>query len=211
VLAYGIRQAVARLGEAVLSLRPLIDVLEHPVRVAPRADGAETVWPLGEPASGYAGVAELLNRVAARLGAPRFNLCLGTAASELGTFGRVVSNRLGLAAYFEPGCVVPVDSLPEVDQIVDEVVAQSFDRYCVCSEAISFGGVPVRAYAAGERHNKTVVIASACGMPAKLCEHWIRFLAKEYFVVTWESRGLFGTTEHFESLTYDVTGLCRKL
>lgn len=69
-------------------------------------------------------------------------------------------------------------------------------------------GAPLRVYAAGERHRPVVVIATACGMPVELTEPWIRALAADSFVVTWETRGLFAddmlSPTDFDALGYDV-------
>jgi pimeloyl-ACP methyl ester carboxylesterase len=45
-------------------------------------------------------------------------------------------------------------------------------------------------------------------MPAILCEAWMRSLARDHFVVTWETRALFGdigSAEAFDRLGHDVT------
>lgn len=52
--------------------------------------------------------------------------------------------------------------------------------------------VPVQAYAAGGPSAPVVVIVSACGMPVRPAEAWIRRLAAGHRVLTWESRGLLG-------------------
>jgi pimeloyl-ACP methyl ester carboxylesterase len=41
-------------------------------------------------------------------------------------------------------------------------------------------------------------------MPVELCEPWMRRLAEEHLVVTWESRGLFAATEGFDGLAHDT-------
>lgn len=198
------RAEVERLGRAVLSLRPLVDVLEHPVEVVPSTPGAGAAGLGSALPPDYVGVGELLDRVAERLGAPRFQLRPGAAAGELGTFTRVVSERLDLASFEDPEIQVPVHSLHEVDSIVDEVTAQSFEWFCTTAEVVADDGVSVQAYAAGQPGSPPVILASACGMPAKLCERWLRFLAQSFFVVTWESRGLFGGVRQFDGAACDV-------
>lgn len=184
------RQAVARLARAVLSVRPLVDVLEPPVRV---------LVPPGSGAEGGADVAQLLLRVAARAGAPQ--LTPHTSAADLTPFEQVVSKRLSLGEYGESS---HIPSPEEVDEIVDEVVGESFERRYNCSKLVSHDGAPLRAYAGGARGGKAVVIVSACGMPAKLCERWMDFLGRDRFVITWESRGLFEEPADFDALGYDV-------
>lgn len=57
------------------------------------------------------------------------------------------------------------------------------------------GGVPLRVVSAGDPGRRAVLIASACGMPAELCEAWMRVLARDHHVVTWETRGLSGGSD----------------
>jgi len=60
------------------------------------------------------------------------------------------------------------------------------------ADVIAGDGARLRSYAAGPAGRPVIVIASACGMPVQLCEHWLSFLAADYRVLTWETRGLFG-------------------
>jgi 3-oxoadipate enol-lactonase len=62
---------------------------------------------------------------------------------------------------------------------------------CTVAEITAFDGAPLRAYALGEPRERAVVIATACGGPVEMSEPWMRRLAQDHFVVTWESRGLF--------------------
>jgi pimeloyl-ACP methyl ester carboxylesterase len=81
--------------------------------------------------------------------------------------------------------------MSEIDEIVDEARRASLAGDAVAAEVLSFDGAPLKAYALGKRRDRAVVLASACGMPVELCEPWMRRLAEDYLVVTWESRGLF--------------------
>jgi len=60
------------------------------------------------------------------------------------------------------------------------------------ADVIADDGARLRSYAAGPAGRPAIVIASACGMPVQLCGHWLAFLAADYRVLTWETRGLFG-------------------
>ncbi|MBA2895420.1 alpha/beta fold hydrolase [Nonomuraea soli] len=162
---------LTRLAHAVLSVRPLVDVLEHPVRLA-----------------GPVEIASLVNRMAAGLGAPEFHL---TDDHEgLGTFERVVSDHLGLRHRGLDPRFAPT----EIDRAADEAAAGGFEALCARHEIpLPGGGPPLPVYSAGEQGAPAVVIVAACGMPAKLCEEWVRFLAADHHVVTWETRGLFGS------------------
>lgn len=189
----GPRHAGTKLVEAVISLRPLIDVLPPPIAIVSQNGnkGPAPVPDLG-----------LLNRIASRLGVPPFAFC--PHANELAMFGRIVTSRLAWAEHLPSVGRLSADSTFDLDSIVDEVVNRSFELYCDRAETMSVGGVPINVYAAGDPNRKAVVIASVCGMPAKLSEPWIRFLARDYFVVTWETRGLFGKSRLFEDLDCSV-------
>ncbi|GAB3555669.1 pimeloyl-ACP methyl ester carboxylesterase [Actinopolyspora lacussalsi] len=50
--------------------------------------------------------------------------------------------------------------------------------------------LPVRT--AGDPDDPAVLLASACGMPAGLCDPWAGHLARDHYVLTWETRGMFG-------------------
>jgi 3-oxoadipate enol-lactonase len=68
-------------------------------------------------------------------------------------------------------------------------------------------GARLRSYAAGPPGGPAIVIASACGMPVQLCEHWLQFLSADYRVLTWETRGLFGdpaSAADFDRIGHDL-------
>jgi pimeloyl-ACP methyl ester carboxylesterase len=117
--------------------------------------------------------------VAQRLGAPEFQVT--SSEDELGVFERVLSAHLRLSEHAEPA--------EAIDRTVDEVTAAAFEGFCARER---IGDPPLIAYAAGDPDAPAVVIVAACGMPARLTERWIRFLARDHRVLTWETRGLFG-------------------
>ncbi|MGE7437078.1 alpha/beta fold hydrolase [Kitasatospora sp. NPDC001175] len=160
-----------RLARAVLSLRPLLDVLPGPVSVdgGTRAEAAQRV----------------LHRTTDLLGLPRIEVRPGGATDP---FDRVVGGCLGLAE-------LPIDDpdpVERIDAAAKAALAADFDRFTTRLEAVSPDGVPLRVHTAGDPADRAVVLVLAPGMPARLAEHWIRELAREHHVVTWESRGLFG-------------------
>jgi hypothetical protein len=80
--AVNARDYVERLARAVLSVRPLVDVLESPVRIVPAMDDASIQSLLAEDVPpGNVGLAKLLETVATRAGAP--HLRLHTTAADL--------------------------------------------------------------------------------------------------------------------------------
>lgn len=182
----------------VLAVRPLVDALNQPVCVVPVGNGS-AVYHI--PREGAPAVETFLNKVAERTCAPRFKL--GFDVSRQSVFEAVVSNRLGLgydlvfsnSALFETAAAI---------EVIEQMVSEDFDQQFFRGKARSIDGASLRAYTAGSRHNKAVVLIAACGMPAKLCERWMRFLARDYFVITWESRLLFEGPWNEDKFAYDV-------
>ncbi|MFC6082798.1 alpha/beta fold hydrolase [Sphaerisporangium aureirubrum] len=178
-----------RLAEAVLSARPLAGVLEHPVRVAGPAESSS-----------------LLNRLAGQLGAPDFHLT--EDRDGLGVFERVLSEHLAL----RPGGLNPDVPLEVIEHTAGDVAAQGFEGLCVREEVPDAGGgPPLVVYAAGRREDPAVVVIMPCGMPARLAEQWMRYLARDHYVLTWETRGLFGDAAaapaEIEAQAGDVTAV----
>lgn len=204
-------EAVSALAGAIFAIRPLVLPLAPPVRV-----------------SGPAELGPVLDHVAGRLRTPSLRLISPDDRREPDRFMRVVSDRLGLAGLAPALPRLTRHALPEVDRVVDEVAARDFESFCEVTMVTGHDGVRVPAYAAGKPGAPAVVISSACGMPARLAEGWVRRLSVSYYVLTWESRGLFadfadfgGRTDvaaqaadlvavmdHFEVASAHVAGLC---
>jgi pimeloyl-ACP methyl ester carboxylesterase len=149
--------------------------------------------PAAEPAvvsqPGLARLARLLACIADKVVVPRFEIRADHARNELSMHERALSNYLKLSP--ADAETLPLDA-GFADQVIARTTAAEFEQTCSTWQVISADGVPLRVYGAGVRHGSTVLIASACGMPASLCRRWLRFLGREHFAVTWETRGLFG-------------------
>lgn len=198
--------AVARLVEALLSLRPLVDALEQPFDLS---------W---APAASQAGAdhrcltpQELVIHVARRLGISTTERLPGEVARP-SIFHDIVSRRL--AGEWDAAAlgVVPKEALPDVDAIVDGVVSASFIGRCLESPLRSADGARLRVYGSGAPGARAIVLVSACGMPAALCERWMAALAP-HRVVTWETRGLFDASSgaEFDAIAHDVDAQARDL
>jgi 3-oxoadipate enol-lactonase len=200
-----LRTSIIRVAEALVDLDPLIRVLEGPVRVVP-----ERQVPLSSAIDGYPGQnipvprSTVLNHLQEHLQLPELELRFGTAVSELTVFERIVTERLSpwiadLAVSLSTRCTEDVETL--LDGIVrDSVDPRLFSRHRV----ISFDSVSLNAYTAGLPEREAVVIVSACGMPWQLLRSWLRCLARDRFVITWESRGLFVWDDGLEPSRYDI-------
>ncbi|WP_433618259.1 alpha/beta fold hydrolase [Dactylosporangium sp. CA-139114] len=174
-------EAVARLTERVLSVRPLAGVLSPPVAVASAAAGPVELHATGR----------LLGCVADRVGAGAFRL-LGAGEAAPDVFAGVVGRRLDLSAAWLREAAADPPEPPDVAAAAADVLARSFGAACRRAELLRPDGARLTAYAAGDPAAPAVVLASACGMPVELSEHWVRRLQRTHHVVTWESRWLFG-------------------
>ncbi|WJY37077.1 alpha/beta hydrolase [Streptomyces sp. P9-2B-2] len=183
-------------------MKPLIAGLAAPVRVVPVARDA-AVSPADWSAGEWRALRGLLNRVARRAGVTGLTLTRNEVFDDLQVFERVVSERLALADWMNSAAAVPVDRLGEVDQVVAETLADSFDVFSHKEAITSVDGVPLNVYAAGQA-DEAVVLVPACGMPAALAESWVRFLARDRRVLTWESRGLFDAADHGGDYSIDI-------
>ena len=65
-------------------------------------------------------------------------------------------------------------------------------------------GVSLAAYASANRNLPPVVLALPVGMPLDLCVDWFNVLSEHFYVLTWETRCLFGTCENFERARSDT-------
>lgn len=202
MLGQDLRRAIARLTTSVLSVKPLLEGLATQVRVVPvicDANIQAANWPTGQ----WNAVGELLDRVARCAGVKGLTLSRDAVFDELQIFERVVSSRLVLAEWADSAAVVVANLLGEVDKVAAGAVADSFEGFCHKESISSYDGMPLNVYTAG-RGDDAVVVIPPCGMPAALEESWIRFLAHDRRVLTWESRGLFGTIGHHGDYAVDI-------
>lgn len=181
-------RGVRRLAAAVLSLAPLSETLPHPVRVAPISPWSAL---LPEPPD-TAGLSAVLERAAGRAGQARYVLAPRTTAAELGVFERVISEYLRVDDLVAPLAGVSAATMPAVDSILDGVSGDDFLGIARRHRVRADDGAEVLAYTAGDPGAPAIMLAAACGMPARLSENWIRYLAENFHVLTWETRGLFG-------------------
>lgn len=195
------RKAIGRLVTSVLSVKPVAGGLAMPIRVVPLA--RDTAVPRASwSARQWGQLGELLDRVSRQAGVAGLTLSRNTALDDLQVFERVISDRLALAELADSVTAVPED-LKDVDQVVAEMMADSFEVFFRKENTISADGLPLNVYGAGPG-GEAVVLIPACGMPAALAESWMRFLARDRRVLAWESRGLFGAVGHHGDCAVDT-------
>ena len=181
------RAAVAELARAVAALRPLAEA-GCPLRTVGGWAEPGGVEP-GSAELGAADPAEVTGWVADAIG-----IALPVAdggGPSAGRFDAVVAGLL--KPHLESGRLAGLRAAdrPQVAAVARQAADAGFDGLRA-TDAVAADGAVLRTYAAGDPGRPAVVLASACGMPAALCEPWLRALATDHYAVTWETRGLFG-------------------
>lgn len=200
------RRAVTRLVSAVLAVRPMAVRLPTPIRVVATTHNGTVLESL--PDEQWTLLGRLLARVSAHADVPGLTLERDTPLDELEVFERVVSRRLACGEFV--GSLATDLPAGEVDRIAVATVEKGFDVAFGKQQSVSSDGLPLTVYSGGAGP-EAVVLVPACGMPATLAESWLRFLAREFHVVTWDSRGLFGPLGHDVDFTVDTAAQARDL
>jgi pimeloyl-ACP methyl ester carboxylesterase len=198
-----IRDSVVQLTKSLLSVKPLLEGIGKQVQVVPVAcysNDSPARWSLRQ----WSALGELLNRVARRAGVIGLTLSATRTRDQLHIFERVVSDRLALGDFGRIASMVSANTLREVEEAAAAAVADGFSGLCHKETVSSQDGTSLNVYDVGSGDD-TVVIIPACGMPAALAEPWIRFLARNRRVLTWESRGLFGPRDYAEDYSVNIS------
>ena len=169
----------------IRSLRALASAVESPLRMAVGPDAGA-----------------VLNRLAARLDVRPF--AIGAAGPGPNAFEQVAAARLGasgdLAGRLNAWAAVGED----LERAANEVRAAALDATFSRREIRTADGAVLAVYSGGVADGPVVVLVPACGMPIELCDGWIRALSRHCFVITWETRGLFGAPIAFDVVCHDV-------
>jgi pimeloyl-ACP methyl ester carboxylesterase len=72
-------------------------------------------------------------------------------------------------------------------------------------------GLTLDAFTAGDRARPAVMLVPPCGMPVELSRRWLRALGTEYFVMTWQTRGLFSWRDPGAGMASDVAAQAEDL
>jgi pimeloyl-ACP methyl ester carboxylesterase len=199
------RREIAHLASTVIALKPLLSVLGRPARLPAifddRTAAAREAFISAEDSLV---IERLINQIAVRVGTPELVFSTDVSIDCLTSFELVVQRNLDVGSCAIRLAGLTRDDLSEVNAIVDEILRQSFEGRAAGCEVLSFDNVPIRTYATGTERDLAVVIASVPGMPAQLCERWMQTLERKHFVLTWETRSLFGDLKRTAGCRYDV-------
>jgi 3-oxoadipate enol-lactonase len=174
--------ALEALARRVLALRGLAGAVENSLRL-----------PFGAPQ------VESLNRIAAGLGVRGFSAREGGAATS---FEGLALAHLAIDGELE--ALLRSAAPGELDDAVRRGAAGSLEQDFVPVEVPTSDGAVLRAYAGGAPGGEVIALATACGMPIELNEAWMRELGRSHYIVTWESRALFGQCANFDALAHGV-------
>lgn len=175
-----------RTAEALVATESLLGALTPPIRV-----------PVSGPAPGsdreqMRRMQRLLDAVSTAAGASPMTF-VPAATGKLTSFEIVLASKLALD---RAAASVECDNQPAWSERLQSQIANarrnSFAVAFKRTHVVAFDGATLRAYSAGQRHRPAVLIVAPCGMPAELCDAWMRALAETHFVVTAETRDLFG-------------------
>ncbi|KPA90304.1 putative hydrolase or acyltransferase of alpha/beta superfamily [Pseudomonas asplenii] len=193
--------ATLRLCETVRMLRHLAIHLPDPVCLSFLAHGD---GPLPEQASPSVRATErAVNAAFARIGVHALQYLHGGEA-QLSSFEYFISRKICEALDYR------------YDHFDDDEESTAFKR---ALKHFDFSGaaphiealhlttrdnVALSVYAGTHRERPAIVLALPCGMPFDLCRDWFDALSERFFVVTWETRGLFGACESFDGIAVDT-------
>jgi 3-oxoadipate enol-lactonase len=191
----------ARLLHTVKALRHLAANLPGPIRICFFEGGPEF-----RPVTLSSGVVETQRLVTAAFA------CVGVSGlrylhgceSRLSSFEMLISRRLSAALDYRydhfdaPGSAQRMAA--QIEDFDFRAAAAGAEHVAIPREA----GVWLSAYGSAQRTLPPVVLALPCGMPLDLCLNWFNTLSEHHFVVTWETRGLFGTCNAFDHASSDI-------
>jgi len=193
--------AALRLCETVRMLRHLAIHLPDPVCLSFLAHGD---GPLPEQASPSVRATErAINAAFARIGVRAVQYLHGGEA-QLSSFEFFISRKICQALDYR------------YDHFDDAEEAKAFGRLL---KHFDFSGavpevetlhlttrdnVSLSVHASTDRERPAIVLALPCGMPFDLCRDWFNALSERFFVVTWETRGLFGSCAAFDQVAVDT-------
>ncbi|MGU7816372.1 alpha/beta fold hydrolase [Burkholderia sp. AW49-1] len=186
-----------RVPGTIRAFRHLAASLPGPVRLCLFDD------PSDRPASGAHDAQRIVAHAFACIGARdvRFD---PDGATRLSSFELLMSRRISAAFDYRYDHFDTPERLADAQRAVDDF---DFDALGAGVERVRIArepGVALSAYAGARRDRSAVVLALPCGMPLDLCQRWFDALAERHFVLTWETRTLFGACDAFDAARTDV-------
>ncbi|WP_213937981.1 alpha/beta hydrolase [Pseudomonas sp. dw_612] len=190
--------AATRLCETVRMLRHLAANLPEPVRLCFFAAEDDSTPVVTSPA--VVATEHAVTRALAHVGVSAVQYLHG-ASTQLSSFELFISKKISQALDFRSDdfdAPEPFEALLGHFEFSGEVPGIETSRL------ITRDSVSLAVYASSNRRRPPIVLALPCGMPFDLCRDWFDALSERYFVVTWETRGLFGDCPDFDQIKVDM-------
>lgn len=193
--------AATRLCETVRMLRHLAIHLPDPICLSFLAQGNDQ---LPEQASPSVRATErAVNAAFARIGV-RAVQYLHNAEAQLSSFEIFISKKICEALDYSYTLFDDVEHVKEFGRLIRHFDFSGAAPNIETLHLITRDHVALSVHAGGNRQRPAIVLALPCGMPFDLCRDWFNALSERFFVVTWETRGLFGSCTAFDQIAVDT-------
>lgn len=204
--ATDLRNATQELANRIASARVLVNRLEKDARLRAGSNDSSSV--ASDNSSISRDQLSAVNSVIGRITSGLEMRSLAVLGSEdigrLSIFEQVLSNYVRPGRYAGLALQLAESRDDVVDALVADSVESSSNRFYLTSSARSDDGTRMPVYCAGRPSNRGVLLVLPCGMPIALAERWMEILSEEFFVLAWESRGLFEIDSLFDSRPFSV-------
>ncbi len=193
--------AAMRLCETVRMLRHLALNLPDPVCLSFLARDND---PLPEPAcSSVRATERAINAAFARIGVRTLQYLHGGEA-QLSSFEYFISRKLCEALDYSYEHFDDAEDVTAFNRLLKHFEFSGAVPHIETLHLTTRDHAPLLVHASANRKLPPVVLALPCGIPFDLCRDWFNALSERFFVVTWETRGLFGACEAFDQIAVDT-------
>ncbi|WP_260957925.1 syringomycin E biosynthesis aminoacyltransferase SyrC [Pseudomonas citri] len=193
--------AATRLCETVRMLRHLAIHLPDPICLSFLAQGSNLAP--DQASSSVRATERAVSAAFARIGVKTVQY-LYDGEAQLSSFEMFISKKICQALDFSYGHFDDVDHAREFGRLVRHFDFSGAVPEVETLHLITRDNVALSVHASTNRQRPAIVLALPCGMPFDLCRDWFNALSERFFVVTWETRGLFGSCTSFDQLCVDT-------
>ena len=165
--------------DIVFSIKPLVNVLEPEVRI------------LETESKSNVKLKDVFQLVSTQAKMQNY-IWVDKLPDDISSFELAVNNFIKFSLKEEVVELYFGDSSDGLRELIERAINGNFRSLLDSKLVKSSEGFYLNVYTCGLQNRPPVVLVSACGMPVELSEKWIRVLSKHFFVITWETRGLFG-------------------
>lgn len=143
--------------------------------------------------------ARLIERAFSAAGAGHIDVA-GRAAAAPTSFERLLGQRVSAALSYRYDRWITEDEMDEALAMIEDFHFEQPMQRGQRRLLDVAGGVQVSTYTSIATGKPPVLMVLPCGMPFGLCRDWFDLLSRDYSVLTWESRGLFGVAADLDCI-----------